>query len=866
MVIAIHAGVMAAGPAFGATITLKVGETRQVAAEHAPDGATEPLRYESGNTGFFTVDDKGMLTGVHEGVTMLSITAANGATREFRVEVTPGTGLAAPAAAASTRGVPDEGIVIGNAGGRIKLGFHERIIAHVLPYQVIGTTPFNIETSDASVLAVNNTAKTIAALKEGTATITALTLDGQHKVSVAYTVVPRRVEPHTDETTYKLEPQQFGIRYDDASEEAAKANSAGLHRAMRHTADNGFTRLLLDADQVLYIEPKDTIHMVSNVQLDLNGSEVRLRPNNYERYVAFKFGEKDSVRLLENASIVNGTITGERDHKDQHLPNWKSIPATEGGVTIEFYEGYNNGIRNLTVRKSIGFNISSNLGSTAYGVQHYNNASVKAENMEQGGFDDAGAAVDAKGLIRTRQPINISAITTPYFTVGYPLGYMSYPFVNSRIYDVCFYDQDMKLLSMQRGWLRFRQYDLPEGAAHVHLAFYVDNVPAHGNTDFGGAFAFVENRGMPISNYMIDCIIEDNYSCGFAACGGQGWLIQNNIFRRNGGRMPGCDIDWEDGWEYMQADLIEGNTFESVNNVITCAGVGLIFRNNTFRGSTLIYGRSQHFSFMDNVFEKAEGDNAYPVKLTLNSQTDMYASGNRYTNATVTYAREHKKEPFVGTYEVFFNGEVFDNTHILTGYETRLTQCTIRNGVNFSLISAEQFDHCTIESGSYTINGMVQNTVISNAELRVSNGKNLHLSETRLTNPHFTGTSRGEELHIQNCDIVLDAGNDKVLITPNGLSSVVIRDSRITIGQASSSMTLVGGWNANDAHTTVNFERVEFKLPSTFEGYLHKFAWYADAPDKSKVIYNIVDTDMSRFRKTDEKGAASNVVFNINAR
>ena len=36
-----------------------------------------------------------------------------------------------------------------------------------------------------------------------------------------------------------------------------------------------------------------------------------------------------------------------------------------------------------------------------------------------------------------------------------------------------------------------------------------------------------------------------------AACGGQRWIIRNNVFRRNGGRMPGCDIDWEDGLEYM---------------------------------------------------------------------------------------------------------------------------------------------------------------------------------------------------------------------------------------------------------------------------------------------------------------------------
>ncbi len=667
-------------------ITLQVGQRQAAQVKVEPASAAgQPLRYESGNSGFFTVDDKGALHGVHEGTSTLAIIAPSGVRTEVRVQVVAaGEKTAASAPATGTvsggRSVPDDGIVMGNAGGPIEVGRYQRIIAYVLPYQVIGSNPFTISSSDPSVLAAMDEAKVVHALKQGTATITAATLDGNHRVSVTYKVVPAPTENHPADKTYTIEPERFGIRYDDASEATAKANSAGLYEALRHTAKHGFTRLLLEPKKLLYIEPKDTIHMVSNVQLDLNGSEIRLRPNDYPRYVAFLFAEKDHATVLENASIVNGTLTGERDEKEKFLPGWAKKGETEGGCTIVFEEGTNNGIRNLTVRKSIGFNISSEIGSKSHGVADFRQTPVSTRNMELGGFDAQGQPTDTKGQIRTKAPRDVSKFQTPYYNIGYPMGYMGYPFVNSRIYDAYFFDKDMKLLSAERGRIRFRQYALPEGAAYLHLAFYLSEVPANGNSDFGDAFAFVENRAMPVRNYIIDCTIEDNYSCGFAACGGQQWLIQNNTFRRNGGRMPGADIDWEDGWEYMQGDLVEGNRFESRTNVITCAGSGLIFRSNTFRGSSIFYGRTQDYSLLENVFEKDGGDNAFAVKLTLSSSSDIYCTGNRFKDASVGYTRNHVKPPFVGTYEASFIKETFDNTTINPGSGGRLIDCTILNG------------------------------------------------------------------------------------------------------------------------------------------------------------------------------------------
>ncbi len=838
-------------------ITLKVGEREKVAVELTGETAG-PLKFESGNPGFFTVDSNGVVTAIHEGTSVVSAIAADGTRVDVRVEVVAAA-AAALAGGEAAQNVPTEGIRLGNAGGQIQVGRLERIIANVLPYNVIGSNPFNVTSSDPAVLSASNEAKVVTAIKEGTATITVSTPDGKHSASATYTVIPARVESHPADKTYTIDPAKFGIVYDDASEAAAKANSAGIYAALRHTADNGFTRLLLESKKTLYVEPRDTVHMVSNVQLDLNGSEIKLRPNNYARYQAFVFAEKGYTRVLENASIVNGTITGERDEKEKHFPNWAKTPETEGGVSIEFEEGFNNGIRNLTVRKSIGFNIGSGLGGKSFGVKRFAEHPVSVNNMELGGFDDQGKPADAKGLIRTKKPLDITTLKTPYYTIGLPLGYMGYPYANSRIYDVYIFDKEMNLLSSAKGALRYRQYGLPEGAAYMHLAFYQSEVPASGNSDFHNAIAFVDNRAMPINNYMIDCTIEDNYSTGFAACGGQGWLIKGNTFRRNAGRMPGCDIDWEDGWEYMQGDLIEDNVFESRLNVITCAGVGLIFRNNTFRGESVFYGRTQHYSLINNVFEKTEGANANPVKVAFSSQSDIYAAGNRYTNASVHYARQHNKAPFIGTYEATFTGETFDNAAILQGHLTRLVNCTIRNGSENILIGAEQLENCTIDKGSYSIGGVIRGSTATDATFRVLPDRLLTVRNSTLANPSFASGGKSQGLRIENSKIHIIGGD--ALVQPNQMAEVVIRNSDITF-QGVSTFALFGGWSAADAETNVTLDQVRFDVPSGFEGFLHKFSWYPAAGDPKRITYTVQNTDLSKFRRTDEKGESSNAVFN----
>lgn len=836
-------------------MTLRVGEEQKVELLDGGKLATS-VQFESGNSGFFSVDNNGGVKALHEGTSLLAATVPGGRRETAVVVIHAKDGTSRQQTPAGRRDSVSD-IVVANAGGVVCVGAVERIIAHVLPYQVIGTNPFRISSSDPSVMVADDRVKTIEALKPGRAIITVSTLDGRYQASVDYQVVP--LPPPESVKTYAIEPARFGLVYGADDMATAQKNSAGLQAALDYAGSNGYGRVLLGKGTTLVIEPKDTIRMVSNVQFDLNGSEIRLRPNDYPRYSAFLFAEKpEAKRVLENASIVNGTITGERDFKESFFPNWARTPATEGGCSIVFSEGRNNGISNLVVRKSIGFNIASGLGSDAYGTQRFTNRTLGNKNVELGAFSAEGKPVESSECIRTIKPIDVAGLQPGFYVIGYPLGYMSYPNMNSRIYDICFYDADMKFLGIERGRYRYRQYALPERAAFAHFSFYYSQIPTGGSVDFAGAFSFVENRALPVDNYIIACTIEDNYSCGFAACGGQRWVIKNNVFRRNGGRMPGCDIDWEDGWEYMQGDLIEGNSFESWNNVIVCAGAGFVFRNNTFLGSTIFYGRAQHYSFVGNTL--APGDSGRQSKITFGSQTDFYTADNVYKQASVATSREHVRMPGA-EYFGRLSDEVFYETSLSGGAAmSELTRCTFQNGTNGISVSAASFTECSFGSGTYLAAGVFKKVKTDNAIFSIQNGATLEFYDSTLGNPTFSAGTACVGLALIRCTLSFD--KPTTFLAPNNIGHVRIANSTFAFDSKASPFIFSGGWNATGANTRIDLERVAFKVPEAFEGSIHQFTWYPGVDDPTKISYNLKQTILPNgFTFTDAKGEKSNAVF-----
>jgi hypothetical protein len=360
--------------------------------------------------------------------------------------------------------------------------------------------------------------------------------------------------------------------------------------------------------------------------------------------------------VLENCRLRNGTILGERDFKEAIFPKWKNDPKTEGALAISFEEGPNNGIESLTVKKGIGFNMASRLGQQSAGAVGVGPIPLKFTNLEFGDFDAQGGKIDSPLVQRTKEFLDLAPLHDS-FELGLPLGYMGYNTLRVRVYDILFYDANKTLLERRWGRLSYRKYSKPAAARYAHVVLHWDAPITQGHPDFNNAIGFFTNYHPPIRNYIRNCIIEDNYSCGFAACGGINWRIEGNIFRRNGGRMPGCDIDWEDGWEFSQDDLIRNNSFESHSGLIVCAGLNHVFSGNTIKHNLTVYGRSQYMKFADNTF----GETGKTVKASFGTLTETYICGNTFLGGPVSLSKQHGDK---GMYSGLWLGNRFSDTKV----------------------------------------------------------------------------------------------------------------------------------------------------------------------------------------------------------
>lgn len=1018
-------------------VILNEGETYQIKLSIEPENATDKsIKFESGNTGFVTVNDTGLLSYVNEGETNISLTTSNNIIKYVKVICKSSEVVNPPqtdfdeieiiddeseidiSKAIQSKKLINEGILIANESETLEIGDKIKIIAHILPYNVLGGNPYILKTNNENIIRINK-GKVIEAVGIGNTIITAYSLDGKYKDEVEFTVKSKEEYSILESEIYDLEIDRFNIVINDNSEAVAIKNSLGINAALKYCSRYGYKKVKFPENVLIYIEPKITIYMVSNVWVDLNGSQLKLRANDYERYSAINFSEgninllnefdisekvkgtfistknviKTTIKsssnfssnlitvrtektqneynqdlsylvygdkadlslqiarniiaidssksysatgiiyvdyfnesnliasqklrdiwlgsstaqyfstnqitftlrdtadynglkiriqwnlsnstadvyigeislikkintVLTNAKLFNGTVIGERDEKSNVYPNWSSISATEGGVSIAFNEGYNNGIENLTVRKSIGFNMSSGVGANSYGVVNYSSYPISYKMMELGTLDKSGEIVESSELIRTKDFMDISKITTPYYEVGYHLGYHGYTYVTCRIYDVCFYDVNKNFIRKDRGRLRFRRYSKPQNAYYAKFIFYSNVVPTSGNTDFNGAFAFFENFEQPIKNFIKNCIIEDNYSCGFAACGGQKWRIENNIWRRNAGRMPGCDIDWEDGWEYMQDDLVEGNSFESYNNVILCAGAGQVYENNKFNGITTIYGRSQYWSFINNTIEDKVGiTNGNGAKLSLASSTDVYLEGNKYTKSSMVWSANHGSS---AEYDVYVKNENFNNSNILNG-GVKNVKYSYFTGSNFSLYSVNVFK-CEINTGLISTNSKFSYSNIKLIVMRPVKGSNVTIDNSYLYNFRIEPMAQFNDVVINNSIITRDKVGELMSTSSNSTGGVIANKCTFKFNTLIDYHFLIGGWNASGCVANYTFNNCIMNIESGFKGYLVGCIWYPAGTDTKYITLNFNNTDVSMFEKINSRGLNSNVVINI---
>src|SRR5690606_4863891 len=107
----------------------------------------------------------------------------------------------------------------------------------------------------------------------------------------------------------------------------------------------------------------------------------------------------------------------------------------------------------------------------------------------------------------------------------------------------------------QKQCLQFRKVKIPASGNYAHFEFNQPNVPeepAHAGASKGTFVGRITNYRPPTDVHFHHNTLVGNRRLGMGYCGGQRWLIEENLFERNGGTAPAYGIDFEDGWELSQ--------------------------------------------------------------------------------------------------------------------------------------------------------------------------------------------------------------------------------------------------------------------------------------------------------------------------
>ena len=121
-------------------IIKKSEKTKQIVPTIIPATAKDKtLTYESGNTGFFTVDNNGLLTYINEGEDRIKVTASNGVTTYAKVSCVDDEKIEEkPTEVVSNY----TGIAISNDDKEIYLGLPISLNATVFPYDIYGENKY----------------------------------------------------------------------------------------------------------------------------------------------------------------------------------------------------------------------------------------------------------------------------------------------------------------------------------------------------------------------------------------------------------------------------------------------------------------------------------------------------------------------------------------------------------------------------------------------------------------------------------------------------------------------------------------------------------------------------------------------------
>ena len=387
-------------------------------------------------------------------------------------------------------------------------------------------------------------------------------------------IIPEIVLTKTPKTTadaskftrvHAIDLKKFGIRNDGTR---PVETSTGLNQALQEAKRSGANRIVFPTGTYLISETIPLVIDHKDTVIDLHGATLQINVNGLKRYSVVEI-----VDGAENVRLTNGTLKGDRETHD-----YKTVAGThEWGAGVRFVGGRNLEVDHLTSCNMTGDGVSTG----AYGTRTRDELlarimhSILAKQLEPGAFTETGAKIASEEKTRSIKPFDITKCEGK-FELGYTGGYMGYPFIQGRVFQSYFYDAEMNFIGRQK-CLQYRKVAIPEKAKWMHLEFNqpgVSNEPAHVGAAKGGWVARITDFRPSTDVHFHHNVLSQNRRLGMAYCGGQKWLIEENLFAENGGANPAYGVDFEDGSELMQDVIFRNNKFKGnrAGDLVVCAG------------------------------------------------------------------------------------------------------------------------------------------------------------------------------------------------------------------------------------------------------------------------------------------------------
>ncbi|WP_302570632.1 right-handed parallel beta-helix repeat-containing protein [uncultured Clostridium sp.] len=521
---------------------------------------------------------------------------------------------------------------------------------------------------------------------------------------------------------YKVNLSNFNISNTGKNPEAT---SKGINKMLKEAKEKGCNKITMPFGEYL-ISENEPIIMVSNMILDLNGSTFKINSNGLQRYTVFNFTQ------CENSIVTNGIILGDKDTHDYESKKG----SHEWTCGVIFNDCENIELKDITIKDFPGYGISSSLGENISNLV----IGVTKDNLEKGNINAKGEFINDPETIRTMEPLDISEVGGQ-FELGYNKGYMGYPYIQSKTYDSYFYDENMNFISKQESCMQYKKIQIPDKVYYVKFVFHQQEVPVNGDTDFNSTTVFLTNYLSPYKIKISGCTIEGNISLGMGLCGGRNFIIENNIFKNNGGSSPGYTVDLEDGWEYMDGYLFKNNEFiENSNDVVICAGDNIIFEENKFTSTVYVWGRATNYSFINNNFKDIF------MNINYEYSTDTVIQGNTYENCKIEIGSKNKEA------KIEISNENLINTDINIMPEEAIIRDSIIKNDNENISIRGNYENCEISAKVAEIDSvnMIECTIKDiSGNIKGSN----KFTKCEIEKVSLNTTNNINEINIEQCNI-----------------------------------------------------------------------------------------------------------------